>query len=178
MPALVIFSARGVAALAALISVWSARAGFRAPRLSAAVPALLIAAFVVTGTIPFLQRVASLPLLERRRESRKLVEALEKTGVTKGTVFLQTSDKRTYRSTLLYASSFRDDRPLVYALDLGPEKNAALIEARAGSPVLYAWTSTADPEWKLLDQPVAEGERPPGVPGRTSTASPETTDPE
>lgn len=153
LPALAIATARGVAGAARLLaaSVPHTRAALRAA--AAATPAAVLVALTITGTIPFLPGLAGEQLNQRRRASRALLETIERAGIRRGTVFLQTDDRNTFASSLLYASGFRDDAPLVFAFDLGEDENAQLIAARADRPVYYAWTASAIPKWELRDRP-------------------------
>jgi len=153
LPALAIFSARGVAGVASHLGAWAARARPAWRAAAVAAPAVSLVALTLTGTVPFLSSLANEQLIQRRRASRALLDTIERAGIRDATVFLQTDDKNTFQSSLLYASGFRDDTSLVFALDLGPEKNARLIEARPDAPVYYAWTASAVPKWEFRDRP-------------------------
>ncbi len=160
LPALSLFSARGVVALGRILRL-AARGRGHADLLGRTVPSLLLAALTVTGTIPMFARMAETGPPRGRREVRAFLDDLEQRGIRRGTVFVTEGSVRKYqRSALLYWSDFSDSKDLVFALDLGPRKNAEFVKDRGGGPVYYVTLTNENRSWRLSDAPAGESQAP------------------
>ncbi len=187
LPACVLFTARGLVgagALAGGLAGAAARAltrgipvaGSDAPRAAAfvrrALPFAAVAALAVSGTIPYLARLAEDPFLRWRRATRDLFERLDRRGIDRGTVFVESVIANTYYVPLLYKSGFDDTGPLVFAKDRGLEPDARFVEARGGGPVHYVRPDFRAIVWEIHDEHPWE-RRKRGGPPRPERAAPD-----
>ncbi len=150
LPTLVLFTARGFAALGDGVSRL-------APRRWAAHALLSIACFCAlfaTGTVPYLARMADGVKPTERRAARAFLEELERRGVKRGTVFVESPfSKRARRGILLFQSNFDDRGDLVFAWDLGPGKNGDFLSERGGGPAYFARLDEKNLVWEISDTP-------------------------
>ncbi len=155
LPSLVIFTARGLAGLRDLAR--RAAAGRRGgAAVAGAIPIVLVAALVAVGTLPTLARLADGPLARWRRGTHAFLRDLERRGVARGTIFVESPEETTLAASLLFASGFDETADLVFAMNRGPEENARFLERRPEGPVYYVKPRMQTSTWQLHDRPVWE----------------------
>ncbi len=155
LPSLVVFTARGLAGLRDLgRRVAAARRGGAA--IAGALPFVLVASLVAAGTIPSLARLAEGPLARWRRGTHSFLSDLERRGVVRGTIFVESPEETTLAASLLFASGFDETGDLVFAMNRGPEENARFLERRPEGPVYYVKPRMQTSTWQLHDRPVWE----------------------
>jgi hypothetical protein len=150
MPALVVFTARGISDVAGRLASMRARFGLRAPAVAAwhAIAAGAIVLSCAAGAARFLEQQPDAQKPRERRAVRALLEDLDGRGIERGTVFVR-SHSEAHGPALLYVSRFDENAPLLFARDLGRLKNRALLRIRADEPI---WTATFDDAavaWRL-----------------------------
>jgi 4-amino-4-deoxy-L-arabinose transferase-like glycosyltransferase len=150
MPALVVFTARGISDVAGRLASMRARFGLRVPAVAAwhALAAGAIVLSCAAGAARFLEQQPDAQKPRERRAVRALLEDLDGRGIERGTVFVR-SHSEAHGPALLYVSRFDENAPLLFARDLGRLKNRALLRIRADEPI---WTATFDDAavaWRL-----------------------------
>ncbi|MFN0150008.1 MAG: hypothetical protein ACKVU1_04740 [bacterium] len=147
LPALILFTARGLDLLAA----WCAPIFGTRARLAYAVPFATAALLFVVGTAPFLRRLADDDFLRMRRATRRLVDQLAAEGIDRGTIFVGVVGRTSFNAQigLLGATGFSDSRPLVFARDRGGDANAAFVAWRGGGPAYEASFVEETFQWRI-----------------------------
>jgi 4-amino-4-deoxy-L-arabinose transferase-like glycosyltransferase len=155
LPTVSLFTARGLAGLGGFLR--RGRAGLRPPaRLATLVPLALVVVLTIIGPLPYLRDLARNPLSRWRRATHEFLNALDRDGIRAGTIFVEAPWENTLAASLLYASGFDETRPLVFAMDRGPEEDARFLASRGAGPVYYVKPRMPVTEWKLHDRPVWE----------------------
>lgn len=155
LPALALFTARGIAAAGDLLAR-AARGPAPAARAARALPYALVVALTVVGTAPYLATLARSPVSQWRRGTRDFLRDLDRRGIDRGTIFVESPGENTLAASLLYVSRFDDEGDLVFALDRGPAEDARFLEDRGGRPAYYVKPRMALSAWQLHDRPVWE----------------------
>ena len=158
LPALVIFSARGILVLGSAIRslagsrIDGARAAPPARLAGVILPAALLLLLSGAGTVPYLVRMAEDKSASERRSVRAFLEELEASDVRRGTV-LVSPGSHNLGAALLYTSGFSARGDLVFAWDLGAIKNRPLLRSRSEFPLYLAQWSAKERFWRFDEEP-------------------------
>ncbi len=155
IPAVVLFTARGMVGSARLLASLLARLRPRsasAPAARDAAAGFVVAGFVAAlfalGTVRFLTALPAGEKPRERRAVRALLRELEARGVDAGTIFVR-SRSEAHGPALLYASRFDENAPLLFAWDLREMKNGWLLRRRPPGPVWFATFEERSVTWTL-----------------------------
>ncbi len=150
IPAVVLFTARGMVAAARFLTSLLARWRPRSPSAPAGriVVAGLVVALFAFGTVRYLAALPNGEKPRERRAVRALLHELATRGVTAGTVFVR-SRSEAHGPALLYASRFDENAPLLFAWDLRAMKNGWLLRRRPPGPVWFATFEEGSNTWTL-----------------------------
>ncbi len=154
LPSLILFSARGIVGLALFVPDRSApRNGV--PRRGLVAMTIIVALLFLSGTAPYLERLARMSASRWRRAARSLLEELDRRGIERGTIFIE-STMFNRLACLQYQSRFLTEAALVFVQDRGGRENAKLLLARSEMPVYYVEPDGANFRWVIHEAPAHE----------------------
>lgn len=153
IPGLVLFSARGIVAVARLVPDRSVPRG-AGPRRGLIAMAVVVGLLTLSGTAPYVERLTHASASRWRRAARSLLEELDRRGIDRGTLFVE-STMFNRLACLQYQSRFLTEAPRVFVQDRNAPENARLLQARNGIPAYYL-EPTREYRWIIHEMPARQ----------------------